>query len=502
MKKVFGVGILLAVLLAVSVVLWNARRSRGPDPAAQASEVTASAREEDRETLTVCGVLCDSRTSELTVVDASVSELREALPQLPHLRELTLAGSPMPIEDLSELREDFPRLILHGTAEFHGEAYDLDRDSLDFSAKDLDAQSLNRWLPLFRRLTLLNLTDTSLTDAELLDLIEAYPQVFILCRLPLAGGRYLTDSVEVDASGTPISVEQTKKELRGFPKLRKLILSDCGIDDETMEDWNRQNPDLELVWTVKVGLLRVRTDAIYFYPTAQGYLPKNEELKNLRFCHNMIAVDIGHIHATACDWVAAMPHLRYLILADSAISDLSPLSELKELVYLELFNMPIRDYSPLLGCTALEDLNVSNTWADPAPLAQMTWLHTLMWYGGLDHPDIREAVKQLPEQLSDTVVVLDSYHYIGAPWRYVANYYVFRDIIGGGFYNQSRIGRFWGEDGEKIMACKSPELFAGDVLAEIVEYRIQNGMEIPGIRDVHSPKAQTLLENLRNSRPA
>lgn len=314
----------------------------------------------------------------------------------------------------------------------------------------------------------------------------------------LGGQMYPVDSVELSLSG--LSPEEVEAALPMFPNLRKVIVSDTGADDETLDKLNRAYPDISIVWTVQVGKIPVRTDETWFYTPGKGYLPNNEDLQKLRYCTEMIAVDVGHLRVTDCSWLECMPHVKYLILADTGITDISPVANLKELIYLELFGLKLEDYSPLLGCTALQDLNISSTHADPEPLSHMTWLHNLHWYQGLSDPSTREAVSRLPEQLPQTNVMLDMVGNISNPWRSLPNYYVFRDIIGGEFLNQSFIIQNWGsEDAKKILACDRREPFAGEVLAEIVKYRMENDLPIVGAKD--RERAQILYESLCVSLP-
>ena len=72
---------------------------------------------------------------------------------------------------------------------------------------------------------------------------------------------------------------------------------------------------------------------------------------------------------------------KYLVLADTSISDLTPLENHENLIFLELFLTRVKDYSPLTTCRALEDLNLCYTNGDPAPIAEMTWLKRLWWSG-------------------------------------------------------------------------------------------------------------------------
>lgn len=314
----------------------------------------------------------------------------------------------------------------------------------------------------------------------------------------LGGEHYPADSTELSLSG--LSPEEVEAAIPQFPNLRKVILTDTGADDETLNALNRKYPDIDIVWTVMIGKIPVRTDAAWFYVAKEKTLPTGKDLEKLRYCTEMVAVDVGHLRVSECSWLESMPHVKYLILADTRITDLTPLSNLKELIYLELFNMQLKDYSPLLGCTALQDLNISNTHADPEPLSHMTWLHNLFWYQGLSDPATKEAVRLLPEQLPQTNVMLDVTGKISSPWRSLPNYYVFRDIIGAQFLNQTAITRNWGqEDAQKILACdRHREPFSGEVLAEIVKYRIENDIPIIGAKDAE--RAQILYQTLRDSR--
>lgn len=454
------------------------------------------------------GTSCSSLSQELTVTDANAAELETALPLLPQLRSLTLEGTLPAPEELLHLQAAFPSVEMHYTLDVWGQALSSDVQTIDLTAVPVTQEELERILPLFPNLEELILTDTDLTDAERKSLAGQFPDVFILCTMEFAGQSFSTDSTEIDISGHSISVEETEAMLPFFPRLSKLIMSGCGIDDEVMDALNRRHPEVSIVWTVQIGLASVRTDDTVFYPAIidEVDLPDNEELKKLRYCTEMIAIDVGHAEATDCEWLEYTPHVKYLILADTQITDLTPVSNLKELIYLELFKLDLDDYSPLLGCTALQDLNISFTYADPEPLSQMTWLHNLHWNHGAENPDTRDAVLKLEEQLPDTNVVLDtwdSWRSIGGQWRYLPNYYVFREIIGGRFLNQYATYKYWGdEDSKKILACsKENGPFAGDVLAEIVRYRIDNDLPIVGIKNVGSEKAEILYQTLCDSRP-
>lgn len=454
----------------------------------------------------VGGTWQDSACKALTVTDADAAELEAALPLLPRLETVDLEGVLPQPEALIHLMDTNPAIRFRFSLDLWQTQLSSDAAEIDLTGLPVTQEALIRYFPLFSHLQKVILKETALSEDEIKAIADRFPGIFFLFDLTLGGGSFSTDAEEIDISGNPVSVQEVEALLPYFSGLKKLIMSDCGIDDETMDQLNRRHPETAIVWTVQVGVHPVRTDAVFFFPAGvdEHSLPDNEELKKLRYCTEMIAVDVGHSTATECQWLESMPHLRYLILADTQITDLTPLSGLKELIYLELFTMDVTDYSPLLGCTALQDLNLGTTFGDPEPISKMTWLHNLRWsHVTEEDPETRERVFALAEQLPDTNVTFDNWRNIGGPWRYLPNYYVFRDIIGGAYFNQLNTYNIWGnKDARDILACaKNPNRFAGDVLAQIVRERIDNGLPIPGVKNVGSEKAEILYQSLLDSRP-
>ena len=455
-------------------------------------------------TVPLCGTTCSSTAKELTVQNATAAELGDALSLLPNLKNLTLEGTLPQPDQLLRLKHSFPEVQMHFTQTIAGREFPSQVSLLDLSGSDVTAAELTQALPLLDQVQEVNLTDTPLTDSEKKELIRQFPEVFFLCTLDFAGIPCSTETTEIDISGRSITVEEAESLIPCFPKLKKLIMSHCGIDDEAMDALNRSHPDVSIVWTLQIGLVTLRTDATYFYPAAisEFNLPSNEQLQKLRYCTEMVAIDVGHSKATDCEWVRYLPKLKYLIIADTNITDLSPLEQAKELVYLEAFSLDLTDYSPLLGCTSLQDLNIGDTFADPAPLTQMTWLHMLSWHGAVEDPELKDKALALENQLSDTVIILDSPRNINPQWRATPHYFVFRDMIGGLFFNQDYIKRYWDNDSaNKILKCDRSSVFAGDLMAEIVRYYIDNDLPISTIRNVGSEKAEILYQSLLNVQP-
>lgn len=489
---------LLAVLISLSLCSCAEKTA---EPTTEAIRETAAATESAR--ITVGTITCDSYTRELTLADAQAQELEELLPQLTVLETLTLEGTLPDWTALVKLQSRYPEIAFRFQVAVGGREYPSDAEALDFSGTSVTPEELLQKLPLFRQLKEVSLLGTGLTEMQSRELAESYTDLFVLCELTFGGKSFRTDREEMDISNCTVTVEEAEAMLAYFPRLRKLDMSFCGIANEEMEALNQRHPEVDIVWTLKIGEVYTRTDTTFFYPAGQNYYPTSGEMDQLRYCHDLIAVDIGHTRATDCEFLWYTPQVRYLILADTGITDIAPVGNLKELIYLELFNLRLTDYSPLLNCTKLQDLNIGTTHADPEPLSKMTWLHNLQWHRADQNPETVEAVLKLPEQLPDTNVVLfpkKKARNIGGPWRYIPNYYVFRDLIGATYFNQDQIGDYWGqEDGDRIMACDGGKGFCADTLAEIIRERIDKGEPIIGLKNTDSQKAEILYETLKNA---
>jgi len=204
-------------------------------------------------------------------------------------------------------------------------------------------------------------------------------------------------------------------------------VSDCGLDNETLAKARDEKRDIyKLVWTVQCGKLTVRTDDIFFMPVKYNvYYFHDEDAYNLRYCEDMVCIDIGHMSIHDIEFVRYMPNLKYLVLAHTTVLDITPLESCKNLVFLELDWTGISDYTPLLGCTSLEDLNLGKTYGDPEPIKQMTWLKNLWW------TERNYSFKQEMEAvLPNTHKEFNAKHTVGNGWRQLQNYYDMREILG------------------------------------------------------------------------
>lgn len=387
-------------------------------------------------TVTLCGLEYPQDAESVSVTAPSAEELLTLLPYLPQVAAVQISGQLPDADDLTRLRNAFPNIAFRWEAEIGGQRVSCVETTLDLSDIPLEYEEAADLLAYLPELKSVNMRGCGLTDEEMVSLVKRYPNCFFLWDITIAGLRFPTDAAEIDLSGQTVdSPSLVEACLPYLPNLTKVIMSGCGLDDETMDALNRRYDDIRFVWSVRIKDVYVRTDATFFYPYKfyKDMKVDNEDLYPLRYCTDMVCIDIGHMGmVTNCEWAAYMPNLKWLIIGETRINDLSPLSGLKNLEYMEMFTIPVTDYSPLLGCTGLRDLCLGNTYGDPAPIAQMTWLENLWWSGvhGTYGLPCSNAKAVLEEALPNTVLKFQLAHPVADGWRQLPNYFAMRDYLG------------------------------------------------------------------------
>ena len=319
--------------------------------------------------------------------------------------------------------------------ELGGESYPVNVEELTLSGVMLE--ELTAAAPRFTDLQRLDVRGCGYDNAGLLRLREAYPEAEIAAEISLYGQEFNTDVVELDFTGTTIE-DTTELEalLPLMPGLEKVIMSDCGLSNEEMDALNKRHEDVRFVWTIYFGrCYYLRTDETSFIAslfqgsTANYSVLYDKDAEVLKYCEDMVALDLGHMQLTNCEFVRTMPHLRYLILADNPLQDISPLADLKELWYLEIFNCWLREISPLLECPALRHLNISYLYLnDVEAVDQMTQLERLWFISpALSRDDCERLERALPN--TERVVGVSG-NSTGGGWRQHDAYFEMRDAFG------------------------------------------------------------------------
>ena len=374
--------------------------------------------------------------------NVSAQELEDKLVCFPALAEVTVAGDGLSTEEKLSVKTAHPNIHFNWDISFGGKTYKSGETAIDLSGGNVDLQELLRIAPLFDGVSTIDMSGCGFGSEEMRGVMDAFPGAEILWDFSIYGVNVTSFDEEVDLSGIQISdTSEIENALQFMPRLQKVIMSDCGISDEDMDALNKRHENVRFVWTVYFGknindmMYSLRTDTDHFIASLHfGYEADRQDLNDetiqpLKYCTDIVALDLGHHNFTNLDFIRDMKKLRYLITADGKVEDISVLSELPELYFAELFLCPIKDFSPLLECENLRHLNICHCWPeDMEVIKQLTQLERLWFMSAAlswqDILDIRAALPNVELQLGVEGTAT------GGTWRYVDAYYEMRDILG------------------------------------------------------------------------
>lgn len=243
---------------------------------------------------------------------------------------------------------------------------------------------------------------------------------------------------ELDLSGMTFDgTDSLIASLSKLPSLKHVDLCDSNLTNEQMEILQAKFPDIKFVWKVTLGLWTIRTDTVAFSTLKDGsitYRLTNDDCKVLKYCTDMVALDIGHNKVTDISFLQYMPDLRILILVDNwdgdtsdhYLSDLSYVKYCKKLMYLEFFVGDVTDLSALADLNEMVDLNISyNPVSDITPLLNYPKLERLF----LEHTNVSEAdYELLKKTYPDAQIVLYGEGSVDQGWRTHPRYYAMKDM--------------------------------------------------------------------------
>lgn len=347
---------------------------------------------------------------ELDVTGVTDGEL-ELLQLLPELKTLHLKNPEADPETVAQLRSTYPKVDISWEVEIAGVSFPDDTKEVDLSAV-LESSAAQT---------------AAGTAAGTQTAAGAQTTTKTQTTTGAATGTQSTKETQSTAPAVTLNLEDLEKKMSYLSDVEQVFLGKCGLDNEELAALRERVRDsYKLVWTVQLGKkLTARTDDTTFMPVREHvYYFLDEDAYNLRYCEDMLCVDVGHMGLTNIDFVKGMPHLQILILAHNGqLQDISPISSCKELIFLELDWSAVKDFTPLVGCTSLEDLNIGLTYPSVEPLMQMTWLKNLWMVD-------RGGAYQLSQALPDTKIVASADVTVGAGWRNLPNYYKMRDMLG------------------------------------------------------------------------
>lgn len=368
--------------------------------------------------------------AEIHLDDDSILDLLSVLPYLPELNKVDAIGV-RDYESLMTLKELRPELEIHYTVSICGK--DWRESTTELTLQDANAAELLSALPYLPALTDVVFLGKAPENDAIYEMMCLRPDVTFHWNFTMFGLDVSSTTDKLDLSGIPMqSTEEIESYLKYFQNLERVEMCHCGIPSDEMDALAKRHPDIRFVWAIQIGNGTLRTDAIAFIPYKIGYdidMPLyDEDCKELKYCVDLICLDMGHMRITDYSFLEYMPKMKYLVLGDTPGKDFSPLKNLTELIYLEIFNTKFCQTEILLGFTNLQDLNLGYTRNhDIEILKQLTWLKRL-WVPatGFSEKQYQELIAALP----DTQIAIYVEGSTGGNWRDNQNYRDMRDLLG------------------------------------------------------------------------
>lgn len=226
------------------------------------------------------------------------------------------------------------------------------------------------------------------------------------------------------------NIDKLIEYLAQFPNLKKVDMFATRIYPASIDKLTAAFPLVEFGWTMRIGDHWVRTDQTAFSTLHGNTSPQHDEddFRYLKYCRNLLALDIGHNAVKDVSFLYDLPKLKVLILACNQIVDITPVGSLTDLQYLELFKNEIEDISPLTACTELLDLNICfnqiTDWTaiHNLPKLERLWLYNSNNWSEKD-PVPEEAIAAIKAALPQCQIDSTSYSTLGG-WRDHKRYYV------------------------------------------------------------------------------
>ena len=171
----------------------------------------------------------------------------------------------------------------------------------------------------------------------------ALPDVKVSWSVRIGDMTITPEATEVDLSTVEVdSVEQVEEAMAYLPNVETLFMGEQDISHDDMAAFRERARDqYKVVWYIRLGDSKpIRTDITYFMPGRDCHVYNvyfNDSTSyNLRYCEDLISVDVGHLGVKDVSWLEGLTNLEYLILAHTAVQYVDGIENCKKLKFLEL----------------------------------------------------------------------------------------------------------------------------------------------------------------------
>lgn len=384
-------------------------------------------------------IVIDRGQPEMDFTSAGYEDLRSRLPELTELKTATLREdslSPEQLRKLMDLRPDVTFLY-----RFHvgGQSGSLDNTELDLSlAQTEELESWLSWALCMPKLRSIELGQGAADDGRipwetLAKLRTARPELRVNYSFTLCRQEFTLDSTEMNLNHNRMDDQGAlvKAITACMPRLEVLDMDFCGVDDEHMAEIRDALPNTEVIWRIWFGETggglagySVRTNVTKILASNPGIggelTPENTQ--SLKYCTKVKYLDLGHNSwLREIDFIRYMPDLEILVLALNDFYDISPLESCTKLRYAELQTSSLSDLRPLSKLKNLTDLNICYCFAlhDISPLYELPQLKRL--YIGCLTPVPEEQVEQMRKIAPDCEIDTEVVDPTTGGWRYTGH---------------------------------------------------------------------------------
>ncbi len=278
----------------------------------------------------------------------------------------------------------------------------------------------------------IDLTGYQLTVRQIQDVTARCEDREVSWQLDVDGVAVTPDMTELDLSGHDLAgLGVDLYELfRMLPSLTRVDLCKTGFTNADYAALQDTFPDIRMIWEIVWHHWTFRTDVVAFSTMktcAQTFFLYDEDAQYLRYCTDLVALDLGHNRVHDWSFLQYMPNLKILIAVDNQVEDLSWIQYTPKLEYLEFFVGYVTDLSFLQYTPNLKDLNISyNRVSDATYLYNLPNLERL-W---MEHTRIPYSEYQkLKETYPNAKIIRNGEGSIDQGWRTHERYYAMRDMF-------------------------------------------------------------------------
>ena len=324
--------------------------------------------------VTFSGKQVESSAQTIDITDPDTAELMEGLQYLPDVTTVNLQGTLPEVEELIDVQQTYPDILFCWEFELFGVSVNTLTEFIDLTGIKMDdTEELERYLPCFYNLTQVDMVRCGISNADMADLNERYPDTKFVWTVAVYGTTLRTDAKYFMPIKLGLSPGGSLTNLKYCTDMVAMDFGHYGISDTSFLE----------------------------------YMP------NLKY---LIVADAGF---TDLSVLSNCISLEYLELENSKFLDLWPLTNLTNLKDLNLAGVPFYENKG------------PGAFGDHTPLLQMTWLDRL-WMPFTNLGSTRR--NEIKEALQDTEMVFSSFGAWTSGFRHTPRYYAQRDILGMGYY--------------------------------------------------------------------